>query len=318
MTADSLGANTRLPSSFDARIDSIHAIAERIWSQREDLRSAYASILNPEYWIWLAWHGLDESPELKAAWFAQPPSWLLERCAGVGASERDFLCSGVVDWRRQLACLAKGGVRLDGSSILELGCGSGRVLRYFARYASACMFTGADWDREQLAWCRGELGFANFTEVPSRAPSALAAASFDAVLVPDWLQHLEPAVGEAWVEECARLLRPGGVLVACFLGARAVQRWVSGRAPASAPTSEELRGELGRLRAEGALFFPAARPESAHPENQTWAAMIEPALQGTTFLTRERVETAWTRRFQLVEHLESPDDWQDYVVLRRR
>ena len=83
-------------------------------------------------------------------------------------------------------------------------------------------------------------------------------------------------------------------------------------------TSEELRGELGRLRAEGALFFPAARPESAHPENQTWAAMIEPALQGTTFLTRERVETAWTRRFQLVEHLESPDDWQDYVVLRRR
>jgi len=41
-------------------------------------------------------------------------------------------------------------------------------------------------------------------------------------------------------------------------------------------------------------------------------------LQGTTFLTRERIAGAWTRRFQLIEHLEAPDDWQDYVLLRRR
>jgi len=318
MSTESLGACARFPSAVDARIDAIQAVAERIWSERDDLRSAYASLLNTEFWIWLAWHGLDESPELKAAWFAQPPAWLLERCAGAGASARDFLCSGVVDWRRQLACLAQGGVRLEGSSILELGCGSGRVLRYFARYASACMFTGADSDREQLAWCQDELGFANFSAVPLRAPCALAAGTFDAVLVPEWLQHLEPAAGDAWVEECARLLRPGGVLVACFLGSRAVQRWVSGQAPASAPTADELRGALGRLRAEGALFFGAPRPESAHPENQVWAATIDPALQGTTFLTRERIAGAWTRRFQLLEHLEAPDDWQDYVLLRRR
>lgn len=317
MSVESICQPERFPAAVDAHVAAIQTLAERIWLEREDLRTAYASLLNPEYWIWLAWHGLDEYPELKAAWFASPPAWLLERCAGAGSSERDFVRSGVVDWRRQLAALQRGGVRLEGSSLLELGCGAGRVLRYFARFSAGTMVTGADADGEALEWCRRELGFAEFVAIPERAPSALRAGSFDAVLVPTLFEHLEPAAAVAWVEECARLLRPGGVLVACFLGSRAIQRWLSDESPASSPTPAVLRGELARLREEGALFFPAPPAETQLPENLAWARSVDASLQGTCFLTRERVERTWTRRFSLVEILEAPDGWQDYAILRR-
>lgn len=318
MAADSVRTLQDFPQAVDPRVETIQRIATRIWFERPDLQTAYATLLNPEYWIWLAWHGLEEYAELKAVWFASPPAWLLERCAGVGASERDFVRSGAVDWRRQLAALQRGGVRLEGSSILELGCGAGRVLRYFSRYSAGTMFTGADSDSEAVDWCRRELGFAEFVALPSRAPSPLRAASFDAVLVPTWLEHLEPTEAVAWVEECARLLRPGGVLVACYLGACAVQRWLSADAPSTNPTPHELRRELARLRDEGALHFPAPPPESAWPENAAWVRTADLAALGSCFLTREYVERAWTRRFSVIELLEAPDGWQDYAILRRR
>ncbi len=317
MDVDGVCAFPEFPQAIDARVDAIQRVASRVWSERPDLRTTYVTSLNPEYWIWLAWHGLDEYAELRAAWFAVPPAWLLERCAGVGASERDFVRSGSVDWRRQLAALERGGVRLEGSSILELGCGAGRVLRYFSRYSAGTMFTGADWDGEAVDWCRRELGFAEFVTMPQRPPSALRANSFDAVLIPNVLQNLEPMAAVDWVEECAGLLRPGGLVIACYLGACAVQRWLSADSPSSAPTADELRRELVRLRDEGVLYFPAPSPESAWPENAAWVRSADPSMLGTCFLTREHVERSWTRRFSVVEILEAPDGWQDYAILRR-
>jgi len=36
------------------------------------------------------------------------------------------------------------------------------------------------------------------------------------------------------------------------------------------------------------------------------------------FLTRAYIEREWLCEFELVKYLEAQDDWQDYVVLRRR
>jgi hypothetical protein len=36
------------------------------------------------------------------------------------------------------------------------------------------------------------------------------------------------------------------------------------------------------------------------------------------FLTREFIEREWARHFAIASHTPAPDDWQDYVVLRRR
>ncbi len=307
-----------LPVSGDERIASIAAQAEQIWAAREDLRTTYRTISSPEFWIWLAWHGLEEYPALRDVWFRNPPPYLLERVAGAGASEMDFLRSGVVDWRRNLTLLREHGLRLEGSSLLELGCGCGRMLRYFSRYVPSCMITGADSDPEVVEWCRRELGFAAFETIPAEPPTRLSSGVYDAVLIPTLFEHLAPASQRAWLTESARVLRPGGLLVASFLGSHAVQRWIQGDSPSTAPTPAELRAELPRLRAEGQLFFPSPPIESSWEQNLAWAASLDTQHTGTTFLQPEFVAREWARAFTLLAHVEAPDGWQDYAVLRRR
>lgn len=316
-TADS-GASGRLPACSDARVDAIFAAATRIWESREDLRTGYGSITNPEFWIWLAWHGPDEYESLRASWFEVPPPHLLERCSGADAAPRSFVRSGAVDWRRCVQGLERCGVAAETAKLIEVGISCGRVLRYFGRYAATGVFTGLEIDPDGVAWCCEQLSFARFLQVKPAGPCGLREGAFDAVIVPDLFQRLVPAAQLAWIDEAARLLRPGGALVATYLGARVVERWTAGEAPGGSPKPEDLQEELPRLREEGSLYFISKPFESAHPENAQWARHEDASELGTTFLTREYVERAWTRAFDVVEILEAPDGWQDYVVLRRR
>lgn len=318
MNAAGSESNGRLPACSDARVAAIFSAALRIWETRPDLRSGYRSITDPEYWIWLAWHGLDEDPNLRAAWFASPPPHLLERGSGSDAAPRAYQRSGAVDWRRFLQALETCGVDAERANLIELGAACGRVLRYFGRYAATGTFTGLEIDSESAAWCREQLTFARFLHVQPAGPSGLRAGAFDAVIVPELFERLVPAAQLAWVEEAARLLRSGGALVVSFFGARVIERWTGGEAPGGVPSPEALSEELSRLREEGSLFFVVPPCVSAHPENAVWALREDASMLGVTFLTREYIERAWTRSFELLKIVEAPDGWQDYAILRRR
>ena len=318
MSAAGSDSGARLPACSDARVAAIFAVATRIWESREDLRTGYGSITHPEYWIWLAWHGLDEYPDLRACWFELPPPHLLERGSGSDAAPRSFLRSGAVDWRRCLQGLERCGVSAESARLVELGIACGRVLRYFGRSAATATFTGLELDADAAAWCRANLSFARFLHVPPSGPSGLREGAYDAVIVPDLFERLVPAAQLAWIEEVARLLRPGGALVCAYFGARVVERWVAGEAPGGVPKPEGLQAELPRLEQEGALYFVLPPCVSAHPENAAWARHEDASQIGVTFLTRAFIERSWTKSFELLEILESPDGWQDYAILRRR
>ena len=316
-TAES-DSNGSLPACSDSRVSAIFAAALRIWETRPDLQAGYGAITRPEFWIWLAWHGLDEYPDLRAAWFEVPPPYLLERSSGSDAAPRSFQRSGAVDWRRFLQALERCGVVAERANLIELGSACGRVLRYFGRYAATGTFTGLEIDPESAAWCREKLSFARFLHVQPAGPSGLRAGAYDAVIVPDLFERLVPAAQLAWIDEAARLVRPGGALVVSYFGARVVERWVGGEAPGGSPKPETLQEDLPRLREEGALYFVLPPCMSAHPENVDWARHEDASQLGVTFLTREFIERAWTRSFELLEILEAPDGWQDYAILRRR
>ncbi|MBM3991385.1 MAG: class I SAM-dependent methyltransferase [Planctomycetes bacterium] len=318
MGSTASGSSDRLPACPDVRVSEIFSAATRIWETRDDLRSGYGSITNPEYWIWLAWHGLDEYESLRASWFEVPPPHLLERCSFSDPSPRAFLRSGAVDWRRCIEGLQRCGVAAESAKLIELGTSCGRVLRYFGRYAATGTFTGLALDPDGAAWCREHLTFAHFLNVAPFLPCGLRAGAFDAVIVPELFHSLVPAAQRAWIDEAARLLRPGGALVATYLGARVVERWIAGEAPRGSPRPTDLAEELPRLREEGSAYFIVEPFESAHPENAQWARHEDASAIGTTFLTREYVEREWTSSFELVELLEAPDGWQDFAYLRRR
>lgn len=138
---------------------------------------------------------------------------------------------------------------------LDFGCGCGRVARHLigagaqARCGSGgLVYTGVDVDRRQIAWAARHLP-GRFEVIPTAPPTALASDSFDVIFTISVFTHLDERAQEAWLGELARLLRPGGLLLATT------------HAPEIARTSPGVTPpELARLEQRGFLFRPSVGP----------------------------------------------------------
>lgn len=313
-----LKTSSTFPAAVRPELRNLFREAQRTWEARADLRALYGSIDSLDFWVWLVWHGAGEDPRIEAAELPFPPPELLERVAGWGCSHDTFRKGGIVDWRRVATTLRDAGFTFERGHVLEFGCGCGRILRHFARFAHACRFTGVDIDADAIAWSREHLKFADFRVIATLPPMDLPDASFDAAYSFSVFTHLPLEAQRAWLDELARVLKPGALAALTFHGRRAIERWLDGTAPSTTPSAERLRGDLVKFADEGYLFYEFGRMDSPHASNEEHWKKLDRALYGNTFLTRSFVEREWTRHFELVALHPAPDDWQDFAVLRRR
>ncbi len=161
---------------------------------------------------------------------------------------------------------------------LDFGCGCGRVARHLiAPQAPArpgvrdLAYTGVDVDGRQIAWAARHLP-GRFEVIPTAPPTGLSSAAFDVIFTISVFTHLDEGPQLAWLGELARLLRPGGLLLATT------------HAPEIARTSPGVTAtELAQLERDGFLFRPSVGPfneQSAfHSEaylQQVWSRYLEP------------------------------------------
>jgi SAM-dependent methyltransferase len=199
-----------------------------------------------------------------------------------------------VFWDVQRA-LAQAGRRLDSfRTILDFGCGCGRVLRYFRPLAEGREIHGADLDPEAVAWCQAHLGsFASVIQSGDDPPLPWADGRFDLVIAISVFTHLPESRQLAWLAELRRVIRPGGYLLAS----------VHGEALLYGP---EHAGRREELRRRGLLYVEGAPTPGL------------PAYYQSTYHTREYIDRAWRPFFELVHHLErGVNNQQDVLVCRR-
>lgn len=103
-------------------------------------------------------------------------------------------------------------VDLDATrSVLDFGCGCGRVTRYFREFGGEV--AGSDLSADAIAWCRENLGFGRFLTNAIAPPLGFDAESFDLVYALSVFTHLTGDLQLAWRDELRRVLRPGGRLL---------------------------------------------------------------------------------------------------------
>lgn len=93
----------------------------------------------------------------------------------------------------------------DGASILELGCGTGRILRPLAQLGHPVL--GVDESPAMLARIPG------LPTVCSPIETLRLDQTFDAVLLASTMINVPPAQRQAFLATCAHHLRPGGTAV---------------------------------------------------------------------------------------------------------
>jgi SAM-dependent methyltransferase len=106
--------------------------------------------------------------------------------------------------------------------VLDFGCGAGRTLRHFLSEAETGEFWGADIDAASIAWMQEALcPPLHAWRCAAGPPLGLEHGSFDLAWAISVFTHITDT-STSWLLELHRLLKPGGLLIATYMG-----RWNS-------------------------------------------------------------------------------------------
>lgn len=146
-------------------------------------------------------------------------------------------------------------------SILEWGCGPGRLIRHMPDLLGerAIALTGTDYNIESIEWCRANLPNIRFELNQLNPPLSFPDNSFDVIYNFSVLTHLSEAVQVAWVQELFRVLKPGGLML-CTTHGDAYRYLLASQ-------TEQARYDAGEVvvqgnYAEGKKWFFAIHPEA--------------------------------------------------------
>jgi ubiquinone/menaquinone biosynthesis C-methylase UbiE len=115
------------------------------------------------------------------------------------------------------------GFSFEGKQVLDFGCGAGRVLRQFAREAESGEFWGCDLYEPTIAWLEENLSPPFRFYVSQGLPLPHPDEYFDLVYAISVFTHITDDWAE-WMLELHRILKPGGFLLATFIGPRLWER----------------------------------------------------------------------------------------------
>ena len=176
----------------------------------------------------------------------------------------------------------------EGKRVLDFGCGLGRTLRHFLDEAQVAEVWGADVDAASIEALEREFcPPLRALQCDTDPPLALEGGSFDLIWSISVFTHLT-ANSLPWLMELHRLLKPGGLLIATYMG-----RWHS-EIIAGEPWDEDRIG-MNVLR-----------------HNRTWGKG-GPAVLMSEWWVREH----WGRAFEILE-IAPQIHHQSWALMRKR
>lgn len=193
-------------------------------------------------------------------------------------------------------------------SVLDLGCGYGRVLRFMCREVEPDRITACDLDARAVAFCAAELGVRPLVSRPDL--TEVAFESYDLVWSGSLLTHLPERSSDAFLSLLPRILNPGGVAVVSFHGEHSLQaldRLYSGDHAAEAA---EIRHEV---EDRGFSYRPYGGPSVGYARDADYGM----AWHRWDYLER-RCALLCDDRLQALAHFPRGwDDHHDVAILRR-
>ncbi|MEO6857879.1 MAG: class I SAM-dependent methyltransferase [Solirubrobacteraceae bacterium] len=146
-----------------------------------------------------------------------PPVALVTRVGTVqGADPYDFYLREGSAVRGRIERMLPADWSWAGKRALDFGCGSGRVLRHFLELDPAPELWGCDIDGASIEWLQANLKPLHVFRNELMPPLPVQDGFFDLIWATSVFTHIDR--WSEWLLEMHRVLAPGGVLIASWLG----------------------------------------------------------------------------------------------------
>jgi SAM-dependent methyltransferase len=203
--------------------------------------------------------------------------------------------------------------------VLDFGCGWGRMLRCYLRDVSARNLHGVDVDEKMVDLCRSLYGgLPHFDVVPAHPPAATIAGPYDIIYLYSVLSHLNVEYHLAWVNELARALNPGGLLLATTQSRTFIDFCASLRTR----DSESLGSDWHRALARSFMDREAALADydaGKFLHSPTGGGDSRPSdFYGESVVPRGFIEAHWPKTLRLIDFRDDPAFLSQALIVAQR
>lgn len=273
--------------------------------------------LTPREWYWLNVYGEKAFPSLQGYLPALPPDELQVRFTGGHGEET--LREAFSFYRT----VTRAASSLRPKVALDFGCGWGRITRFFIKDFNKDSLFGVDPLQEVIDVCRTTNHWATFEQINLHPPISLPDSSLDLVFAFSVFSHLTEEVHLEWIEEFARLLRPGGTLVVTTRQRGFILECASIRADEPDPRKVTALANYATMGARGA-FVDTERYLQIYDAGEyccdpTGAGHnLPPDAYGETCIPLAYARRQWQPHFTVTDFLaDEPGVKQNVIVARR-
>lgn len=126
--------------------------------------------------------------------------------------------NGYRDYRVMIEVARQYDVDLAAATVLDWGCGHGRMIRHFAQHGVVKQTWAVDIDRENVGWLAGNFPGIEARTVPLLPPTDLPEHHFDFIYGVSVMTHLTEPVQHAWLTEIRRIAKPGAIVALTIAG----------------------------------------------------------------------------------------------------
>lgn len=188
-----------------------------------------------------------------------------------------YLSSGRADVRNMKAILAEDGFDTHAKRILEFGCSAGRMLRHLEPEAQTGEVWGADLHAPAIHWAQAHLSPPfHFLTNTTQPHLPFEDRHFDLIFAGSVWTHIGE-LGDAWLLEMRRLLKPGGRLYITISDQDTLAE-VARTAPAH-PSNDHVAAldtETGMLSRDWTAFVTRSTPwlQRCVYQREAWVARV--------------------------------------------
>ncbi len=299
---------------YDERLTRLLDVADDI-----SLRQRFGDE-DDQFWLWLFTDGAQRYARVRALLPSMPSEEIQRNFTGVAGD--DALRLGF--WIYQLArSLAQTHVPRPIADVLDFGCGWGRITRFFLRDIEPARLWGVDCLPEMIDLCRETNTRSRFERIDPLPPALVAGVpipddSFDLIYAYSVFSHLSESAHLHWLREFARILRPGGLLVASTRPRDFVL--TCQRIREAQDTRNFMLGAVLSFVDTDAALAAYDRGEYLY-EPTGGGEVLDKSIFGETCIPKAYVLDRWTQFFEFIEYIDCRTDTragqQDVIVVRK-